>query len=188
MARPARQALNGMPIGIARGEIELREIRVSAEDSSTRLTLSKKSGHSKADISRMLVMMLRTVTFMAACCWCSRRTIIVRGGVLLRQPFIEPSQDGANVGIHIAQPLQQVGQRKRLRVGLVPKFLKQDLREEGMASRLCRAGCPPGYRLPAARRGCAQFVRRACADFPPAQYASVIATAHSSPIVSGCTR
>ena len=35
--------------------------------SSTRLTLSKNSGQSTSEISRMLVMMLRTVTFDAPC-------------------------------------------------------------------------------------------------------------------------
>ncbi len=34
-----------------------------ASASSTRLTLSKNSAQSTSDISRMLVMMLRTVTF-----------------------------------------------------------------------------------------------------------------------------
>ena len=43
--------------------------------SSTRLTLSKKSDHSNSEISRMLVMMLRTVTFEPPCRWCSSLTI-----------------------------------------------------------------------------------------------------------------
>ena len=41
---------------------------------STRLTLSKNSDHSSSEISRMLVMMLRTVTFEAPCCLWSSRT------------------------------------------------------------------------------------------------------------------
>ena len=40
-----------------------------------RLTLSKNSVQSNADISRMLVITLRTVTFIAAWRWCSTRTI-----------------------------------------------------------------------------------------------------------------
>src|SRR5439155_1420074 len=43
--------------------------------SSTRLTLSTSSTQSKSEISRMLVMTLRTVTFVAPCLWCSSRTI-----------------------------------------------------------------------------------------------------------------
>jgi hypothetical protein len=39
--------------------------------SSTRLTLSKKSAQLMEDIHRMLVMMLRTVTFAAAWAWCA---------------------------------------------------------------------------------------------------------------------
>ena len=43
--------------------------------SSTRLTCSKKPFQSKADIRRMLVITLRTVTFMAACASWSSRTM-----------------------------------------------------------------------------------------------------------------
>ena len=97
-----------MPIGIAGGEIELREIRVSAENLIHQADAFKKIGplegghqaHAGDDVAHRHVHGRLQLVLLA--------DDIVRGGLLFRQPLIQPRQDGANVGIHIAQPLEQL--------------------------------------------------------------------------------
>ena len=57
---------DSLAVGVASREIHVGKIAGARSTSSTRLTRSKISGHSIAEIWRMLVMMLRTVTFISA--------------------------------------------------------------------------------------------------------------------------
>ena len=76
--------------------------------SSTRLTLSKKSAQSRVDIIRMLVITLRTVTFIAAWFWCSVCTS--SSGDCPRAASCSSSHRRAGVvcGILVAQPLHEL--------------------------------------------------------------------------------
>ena len=67
-------AFDSDPLKIAGRKVHGREPARARNASSTRLTLSKNAGQSKVDISRRLVMTLRTVSFVAAWRWCSTRT------------------------------------------------------------------------------------------------------------------
>ena len=82
--------------------------------SSTRLTLSKNSAQSTSDISRMLVMMLRTVTLEAPWRWCSSCTTRSVSRLPGAQLVLEPQQRRRDLGILVAQALHELhGERRR---------------------------------------------------------------------------
>ena len=71
----ARRCSMAAAIEIAGREIHVREsCSPVGKRSSTRLIRSNSSDQSTSEMRRMLVMMLRTVTFAAPCLWCSSRT------------------------------------------------------------------------------------------------------------------
>ena len=68
--RAPGQLLDRAAVEIARRKIHVGKVAAARSRSSTRLTLSNSSAQSMSEISRMLVMMLRTVTLDAPCrCW-----------------------------------------------------------------------------------------------------------------------
>ncbi len=75
MYRAPRQLLDHAAVKIAGAKSMLAKLLPERSTSSTRLTSSNDFGQLTSAISRMLVMMLRTVTFDAPCRWCSSRTI-----------------------------------------------------------------------------------------------------------------
>ena len=82
--------------------------------SSTRLTLSKNSAQSTSDMSRMLVMMLRTVTFDAPWRWCSSCSSCSELGFVCASSSSSHSSAGVIFGILVAQSMHQLhGERRR---------------------------------------------------------------------------
>ena len=155
--------------------------------SSTRLTLSKNSCQSNAEIKRMLVMMLRTDTFAVPCCWCSVRTISSAFVPAGSQALIEPDQHGpelldrdpAGAGQAARQTLFL---REHSQSGGGPTAEWFQLDHSNRASRSANASA--SWRAFRLRTICSAILRK----FSTSTTRSVMATAQSSPIVSGCTR
>ena len=135
----------------------------------------------------MLVMTLRTVTFIALWRWTSSRTIwsvlVSCGG----QPVVQPAQRRRRVGIAVAQALGELhGERRRprrLRPGAAGSRRRLGIvrsRAQNPVGERCR---PAGLRDSRATIASARRRR-----FSTSVMRKVIAIAHNSPMVSGCTR
>ena len=86
---------------------------------STGLTLSKNSAQSSADINRILVMMLRTVTLGPLLLMLGVNHVV--GGLTLRgQSFVDPSQPGHTFGVLIAEPLGELNNKRRFQRPVLP--------------------------------------------------------------------
>ncbi len=84
--------------------------------SSIRLTLSTNCAQSNHEIRRMLVITFRTVTFIEACRWCSRRTVSSAVVPSDGQELLEPPERRRHGRVLIAQPLEELdlaGRRQR---------------------------------------------------------------------------
>ncbi len=153
--------------------------------SSARLTLSTNRDQSNHEMRRMLVMTFRTVTFIAACRWCSMRT--VSSAVVPCAASTSSSQPSAGVAAG-SWSRSRWKSWTRPAVGSVTSESRR--REAAAASGLCR---PMPSRLSAnSSARCRAFrLRTICRArrrrFSTRMIRMLIATAHSSPMVSGST-
>ena len=178
---PARQILDRMPVGVARGEIHSPKLLPSRRTWSTRLTLSKNTCQSNAEVRRMLVMMLRTVTLIAACSWCSARTISSAVVPCAARRSSSQSRIGPTLGSRSRRRWIKLH-----REGAVQRLLFKLTQHRRRARRLpalpCPAGCRPEHRPHRARARLQHNALRQSRRFSTSTMRSVIATAQSSPM------
>ena len=106
-----------------------------------RLTPSKNSAQSKAAIVRMLVITLRTVTFMAAWFWSSTAHELVGRRSRRRELLVEPGERGHGLGILVTQTLDELdGERGRQCGGVKGSEREGPGRLSGEAEELVRQG------------------------------------------------
>ena len=151
---------------------------------STRLTLSKNSAQSNVDIVRMLVITLRTVTFIAAWRWCSWRTSSSGDVPRPASCSLEPASAGVDVGILLAQALDELHREgHRQGSGLEPPKGETARRFPAEPEQLVRERVGV-----AARSATVDDLLGQAPEVLQEHQRSAIGTAHSSPMVSGWTR
>ena len=131
---PRASSSIALPVAVARREVHRRRTHSrSRRTSSTRLTLSTNWAQSNHEIRRMLVITLRTVTFIVAWRWCSMRTISSAVVPSAARSSSSQRRAGCQRRVLIAQALEELdaaGRRERR------------TRRAGAAMPRRRPGCP----------------------------------------------